>query len=456
MGPIDQIIDSRGKVPVKAALCEAGKSIGDSRLVFVPCSPEENSLLGSTSNKSAAEDLSLEDIAFLYDAEGHLDRLHLEKVAKKAGPLFGAHEEEMILDWIALSSFAKDVLTIQEAVNGRHPFENLSSQESGASLIAKSRAKECGTVGQFVIYSYETQVGANINGDFIRTLPQFPIFAKSSVGDGFDYVFAQLEEVDGLAFVSTTLFSFKQEISVRVFAAVLSAVGIDFKRTSDTVSAISVLGESDITSGCGTSIPTGIDIEVCAEEDIVSKDDLPHLQKLISFLASLNLRKIVVDFFRADKDNGHMVFPNYASYLWYGFMQSRGQVKIGVCEICGKGFSLAGHRGVARRFCSDKCKTKAKNERTRHRRDQARMQFLSGKSVDDITRCLYAEELATTSLLKHKTFDEARSAVVGLLATYPEIKHMVSNDIHCGDGAFADRCFIEGVFSEKDFLHIRG
>ena len=442
----DQIIDSQGRVPVTGARCKVGSTLEESIIEFFLQRPEEKT--GKVANAGgASEQAAVEDIAFLCDGDGKIDRLLLEKLAARMGPLFGANREESALDWAAESAFVRDVMEMQEVVNGCGTFDRLDDPGAGASLVAKSEIKNNATGSRFVLYTYEAQLGVLADGNLIRALPEFPVFAKASVGNGFDYAFAQLEDVGGgKVALSATLFSFKHEISALDFAAVLDSVGIDRDDAYKDNLVSKAARELCFSGDCPAALRRNVGGDVEAKPRRLGVEDAPHLQKLIYFLVSLNLKKISIDLFRVSGSDGYMVFPNRLSYLWYGFMKSRDQVKIGVCEVCGKGFSLAGHRGIERRFCSEACKTKAKNARTRVRRDKARALFLEGAEVDDIARVLYKDELSENAKApKRKTFEQARAAIVRSIATYPKVKRMIEDDLHCGDGSFAKRCLAEGI-----------
>ena len=115
--------------------------------------------------------------------------------------------------------------------------------------------------------------------------------------------------------------------------------------------------------------------------------------------------------------------------------------RIGYCARCRKPFSLVGHRGIDRRFCSEACKTAAKNERTRNRRNALREAFLAGEGVAALAHRYYPDETAAAGGAK----------VRRELETWPKLKHEVDDAIEA-EGWHAGllaRCRAEGLTVER-------
>ena len=111
-------------------------------------------------------------------------------------------------------------------------------------------------------------------------------------------------------------------------------------------------------------------------------------------------------------------------------------MKIGLCEVCGKGFSLTGHRGIKRRFCSEECKTKAKNRRRKEATVRVREMFAEGMSVAQIAAEMYPKDAAVTGEQK----------VQALLGQWVELKHRLAAEAAAGENRpLALRCAEEGV-----------
>lgn len=123
------------------------------------------------------------------------------------------------------------------------------------------------------------------------------------------------------------------------------------------------------------------------EESLVALNVLSfehELTALVQALVISHLSGAHVDVFQGNESTGFLSFDSYLSWLWFDFSRKLSTVKIGYCEQCGRAYSLAGHRGVKRHYCSDRCKTDAKNERTRKETAKIRELFGTGAGVRDI------------------------------------------------------------------------
>lgn len=148
-----------------------------------------------------------------------------------------------------------------------------------------------------------------------------------------------------------------------------------------------------------------------------------------------------MDVFAADERTGHLSFASRLSWLWYDFSRRLDVARIGYCARCRRPFSLVGHRGVDRRFCSQACKTAAKNERSHRRRDALRRDFLAGAPVEEVaSRYFEGDDPA-----------DARAKALRELETWPALKHAVDEAVG-RDGWRAPllaRCRAEGLDVER-------
>lgn len=116
------------------------------------------------------------------------------------------------------------------------------------------------------------------------------------------------------------------------------------------------------------------------------------------------MNDIQVDVFSTDESTGPFVFGSYLSWLWYDFSLGIGQARIHYCARCGKGFSTAGHRGIEKRYCSDRCREAAHNERTAQSKAWARRLFLQKEmSIDAIRKRLFAHEQKPPAVSESKS-----------------------------------------------------
>ena len=132
-------------------------------------------------------------------------------------------------------------------------------------------------------------------------------------------------------------------------------------------------------------------------------------------------------------------FDTYLAYLWFLFSKKLGDVKIGYCARCGKAFSLARRRGVPKKFCSEECKTAAKNDKTRQLQIDIRQAYAEGDGVSEIAAAFFPKQASGVAC------DKVRH----MLATWVELKHDVDADIAQGSGDIVKRCVAEGVFDQK-------
>ena len=457
MDLMDQLRTTQGRFPVKFAECslEGGLSQAMIRFVFddsgaaQECKAEE-------AGKGRFREFGVEDLAFLYGSDGCLDHILLQDLALKSGPLFGAHAEESVADWVTESHMVKDVVALQEVLNGQKLYALVNSNpETGeGALVAKSHVRSPHTRNSFDMYSFTVNIVEGTTDSFFSGMPSFPHFKKFAAVSMYDYAFFDLSRDEYGSFLTVTLFAFKREITAYDFAVAISA--FDESEVLDEAAFKTLWEQASREIGLSASdLPAnyfGLSGELEIDDVACGKNDAPHLQKLVHAIISLHLQGIGIDVFRSTESDDFMVFPNYLSYLWYRFSRQLGQVKIGYCEMCGRGFSLAGHRGISRSYCSERCKTKAKNARVKRQRDLCRELFIEkGMSVSEVAKQVYKEELSgKVRANKKKTIEDAVRLVRQNLVGYPAFKHLVDDDLRAGAGApFVRRCMDEGVLSPE-------
>lgn len=457
MDLIEQLRTTQGRFPVKSAICELEGGLLEAKIRFrFDDSGKEPSGNLRGSDTSRSREFGIEDLAFLYGSNGHLDHMLIQDLAGKTGPIFGAHRKEFIADWVTESHMVKDVVTIQEVLNGRKPYALINGGCDSAhnAMVAKAIVRNASTSNSFAMYSFTVSMAEGTTAAFFGSMPTFPHFKKFSAQGAFDYAFFDLGEDDFGRYMTITLFAFKREITAFDFAVAISAFIGEEENGEDYLADLMKQASDEIGFSI-ESLPDnyfGLSGELSVEEISLDKSDAFHLQKLVHAIVSLHLRGIGIDVFRSNESDDFMVFPNYLSYLWYRFSRQLGQVKIGYCEMCGRGFSLAGHRGISRSYCSERCKTKAKNARVKRQRDLCRELFLDKRlTVEEVAKTVYSEELSgQVRANKKKSLDGACSQVRKNLVGYPAFKHKVDDDLKAGKGApFVRRCMDEGVLSAE-------
>lgn len=413
---LDQIRTPQGRYPVRdAAIVRDGE---EPLLSFAFRTPEEL----AAAPDDGASGIGLEDI-------GVLSQETLVGLARATGPLFGPAPRELVADWQSAAGAALVAMEIQEAVNGAKPI-GLVNQH-----VSTTRVKNPGTGNDFNLYALSLPLPAGELARYRRCMPPLPWFRKFDDPAAFDYAFASVDEEDGASFLSVVLLSFSEEIAFADFAAAVACFSDDGDARALAARATGDAALLDAAAPYDAHMLDGLE----AHEATIDESDRPALQRLVHALISLHAQGISVDPFRASAEEGFLVFDTYLSYLWYRFSKGLDRVEIGYCEQCGTAFSLAGHRGIQRRFCSERCKTQAKNARTKQRTNEARQLFEEGRSVKEIARILNGREPSRAQI----------ESVRASLARWVDLKHRVDADLRANRGApLARRCLDEGVFTE--------
>lgn len=426
----DQIKTSQGRLPSRGAhlvVCD-GAAVG---IEFDLLAPQQIAA-GEQGALCVGLALGIEDLSVI--------KLISEAVsfAKESGPLFGSSSNESIADWQNAIALAHEVVSLQEMLNGAKPFV------PSVLNIDKSVARVAHTGAIFSIYSASFDMGSAESSDYAAMLPRLPWLKKFRQQEGFDYSFMSAEVDEGHLVLSVFLLSFECEISALDFAAAFSYFVEDEAVVGEALRAL--VGDVSLASQDWTV--EGVlgllsnEANLLVSESPISEDDFPHLQKMIYALISLHLQGVRIDVFSSTESDEFMAFDNYLSYLWYGFARKLGQVKIGYCEQCGRGFSLTGHRGQKRRFCSAECKTKAKNARTKEQRDDVRRRFMEGESVAQIARGCFPSESAR----------EGRARVRASLVGWKVLQHKLDAAIVTRGEHFdlVSRLVEEGLITKDD------
>lgn len=428
---VDRVKSSQGRIPVKSVRlfgCSSGLREGD--IAFELESPQsldraaEGGLPAHLEPKLGLEDLSVARRG------GFVTEDEVAELAAKTGPLFGRSDRESVADWLNVLAIAHNVVTMQEVLNGAKPLS------AGTMPVGKSVVEAVRTDETFEIFSVAFALGSDGESDYERLMPELPLLKKFRAGGSYDYAFAAKEVEEGSAILYLLLLSFKREIAASDFAAAVAY----FLDDEDVARRALPLYEGGMSDEGALGLISGAD-DLAVTDHEVGEADFPHIQRLIYALISLHLEGVRIDVFDSNESDDFMVFDSYLSYLWYDFAKKLGKVRIGYCEQCGKGFSLTGHRGIKRRFCSEACKTKAKNERMRQQRDSVRESFAKGRSVDEIARALF----------KTESGEAARQHVISQLKGWKRLQRDIDAAILLRDERrdLLKRCLDEGVISEE-------
>ena len=322
-----------GSIPFKKVNLienEPNRSVGEAQLVFELYMPTE--LAGSKSNEGPAHSERHADLIRLAscieptavkEQPFRASLFNVLDYAEQTGPLFGKHAIESVRDWANAAMAALIAMRIQEYLNGSCTIAKVSALER----IEKSVVTCAANGSSFKIYTTILRAG----GDYTNSFKSLPIVRKIESDAGYFYAFMfMIDEEESL--VALNVLSFEHELTANDFS-VLQAMFYMDEDSSLEISARLKVNNS--------------------EESFYVIDPQADIQER-------------------------------RSWLWFDFSRKLSTVKIGYCEQCGRAYSLAGHRGVKRHYCSDRCKTDAKNERTRKETAKIRELFGTGASVRDI------------------------------------------------------------------------
>lgn len=445
---LDQLRTAYGRYPVTDAVCETGSLANEPCIRFsFPNAASADAATGKASSK----ELTLDEFAFFTEVtpngELFVDHVRLENLARKTGPVFGPAKLEPVKNWVAESFLVSAVLSIQSVVNSAQAnpgcLEALYDERKVAiskSVLAGGKRNE-----EFALFSLSFAIDEETAKGIFPVEATFPL-VKSYVSNGsYDYVFIGYEEGDRTTLV-IDLFALSREMTLGDFLAAyesfFASLSSNLELQPDAHEALlkqaAYLGIDVSDAAKGTTVFDG-SFEVSSVP--FCPGDAFHLQKLVHAIASLHLSGVTIDLFQSSETDNFMVFPNYISYLWYRFAHQLGQVEVGYCEVCGRGFSCLKGRGKPRKYCSEKCKTNAKNKRVKDERDLVRKLFLEqGLSVSEIVRQVYGKVGG----------DVSASRVQSCLRNYPAFKHKVDDDLkECKGAPFVRRCMDEGVLSAE-------
>lgn len=433
MNVIDQLKTPQGRIPVHDVRLVQGEL---PYLEFVPATAASRSASPAQAMPRSSSKIGIEDLAFV-DKDGLLS------LALQTGPLFGTDVCESLVDWQSAANVARAVVTVQEVVNGGKPLAVLQADEESQSeaLVAKTLAKNVETGNDFSIFAISFAVDASMENDYVAHMPNMP-WLKKFVGDEFDYVIGDIEhDPDGIDYLTVTLFSFEREITPLDFALVLSCF-YDGAHTDELIEQAkrNIAGFAEEEGDPSVQfVATTVEGKLDVRESVLVEEDAVSLRHLVQALISLHLEGVRVDLFRSTEDDDFLSFDTYLAYLWFLFSKKLGDVKIGYCARCGKAFSLAHRRGVPKKFCSEECKTAAKNDKTRQLQIDIRQAYAEGDGVSEIAAVFFPKQASGVAC------DKVRR----MLATWVELKHDVDDDIAQGSGELAKRCIVEGVFDQK-------
>ena len=433
MRQIDQIKTSRGKLPCKSVSClDDG---GTTTLRFVLDTPHDTPALGA--EERGKDRYCLTDFAFATTVE------HLLDIARETGPLFGRESSESIASWTYAMTVAREAITLQEALNGTKPLNIATDSDQLGVHLVKTQLRNATSHRPFTVYTCAFMLASPGAREYEAALPSLPWFRKFGGHDSFDYAIVTSDAFeDGTSELSVSVLSFSREITAADFATMCAYFNNEPLSLFEQADAALPFDRADLEQSANL-IAADQTLIACLDQ-AVDKADFPHLRRLVHTLASIHLENVKLDLFSSTDEDSFMSFPDYLSYLWYDFAQNLGVTKVGYCEQCGQGFSLAGHRGLPRRFCSEACKTKAKNKRTKALRESSRQRYFEGRlTVDQIV----------AELPEDNRMADPHTTIHGYLRTAPGARDAIERALRersADDRAFIERCVQDEIVSTNE------
>lgn len=375
------------------------------------------------------------------DAEIELYDERLLEFARTHGPLFAreplalpagvgplgpdAPFDESRALWASAAIVANLAVVAQECANGTLPPSGI---EGALGNFIHLRVRGTGADDEFDL----RVVSRPASPDYVTWLDA-PLFVRREQDQGdsrLSYGFVLPGPDGGL---DLAVASFGHEISTPDWHLLLRALELDpagAERVRDQL----VASGHDV-SGTATGELSG---DLAGEVVAPGAGDLGALATLVRTLVAAHMRDAHIDVFAVGGETGYFSFASHLSWLWYDFSHDLASVRVKYCARCGRGFSVAGHRGPERIYCSAACRNAAHNRRSSSRRDDIRSGFLrGGADVETLARAHFPD------------LDEgdARAAVRDVLSSWPALKHAIDEAIEeCGwDAPLLRRCAEQGL-----------
>ncbi len=359
------------------------------------------------------------------EGEPRPNRELLFELACITGPMFGGDDGvETLRSWSYAAYAALLACRIQECANRRKPVTVLNAMH----VVNKSVVKDADGTTIFTVID----VALNPYGGYASVFDGLPVVRRSTRSDGYEYSFAvPTKDESESPFIEFIAVRLDHELTVSEFKYLLQMFEAS-EGAEATLRKKTNLAKSQVAWD-----QDGVTFEHAMLEDA----DAPALEALVQVMIAAHLGSVRVDVFQGDQETGFLSFDSYLSWLWYDFSRGLSAVTLGYCESCGRAFSLVGHRGIERRYCSESCKTDAKNKRTASQRDKVRALFLNeGLSISEIaTRMDMSGSTGESSIRKN-------------LSQWVKLKHLISDELSECDFGMAplfNRCLEERLDMDR-------
>lgn len=390
---------------VKTIGPQVGQTPSDTLLAFDLYRPVELSELKQNASPMHSErHADLIKLASCVEPTGNpespirMDVDNIVEFARQTGPLFGVRDTELVRDWAYAAVSALVAVRIQEFLNGNCSIAKVSAIRQIDKVVITSEADG----SSFSMYS----IYLGISGGYAACFKSLPIIRRIESNDGFFYAFVSATGDAAGSVVEFRVFSFGHELTLEDFETLklLLALSDDDSRTA--------LQHLKLIPSEQSYYDIAPNASIVPQNRPLDDTDKGALTALVQALVIAHLSGAHVDVFQGSESTGFLSFDSYLSWLWFDFSRKLSTVRIGYCEQCGRAFSLAGHRGMERKYCSEKCKTDAKNEKTRQETLEIRRRFSLGQSINEIAETTdrrpdyIRKQLSKWTQLKHELEDD--------------------------------------------------
>lgn len=337
--------------------------------------------------------------------------------ARGSGPLFGdGSGVESFRSWAYAADAAMLAIRLQECINGKRGPETLRSLERVDKLELRL-SKRASAISIFSLCFYTVRRDDPM-------LAQLPL-VRRTLGDGtYLYAFVSVGAPHGMrddekpTRIVCSVIETSSELSRSEFGALATLLELEGHAQEKVAERLDITEEVCFADE---------EVEVLPDEPF-SKEDLPAFEALVQAMTAVHLGSVKIDLFQGDQTTGFFSFDSLHSWLWYDFVRDGNVAAIGYCEECGRPFSLVKHRGIERRYCSEVCKTNAKNNRNKERRDRARALFSEGRSVEEISRVIYGSDRSGIHRIRAD------------LSAWVQLKHDLEEELLSGSMELYARC----------------
>lgn len=398
----------QGFIPFKGVKTigpQVGQTPSDTLLAFDLYRPVELSELKQNASPMHSErHADLIKLASCVEPTGNPEspiRMDVDNIvdfARQTGPLFGVRDTELVRDWAYAAVSALVAVRIQEFLNGNCSIAKVSAIRQIDKVVITSEADR----SSFSMYS----IYLGISGGYAACFKSLPIIRRIESNDGFFYAFVSATGDAAGSVVEFRVFSFDHELTLEDFETLklLLALSDDDSRAA--------LQHLKLVPSEQSYYDIAPDASIVPQNRPLDDTDKGALTALVQALVIAHLSGAHVDVFQGSESTGFLSFDSYLSWLWFDFSRKLSTVRIGYCEQCGRAFSLAGHRGMERKYCSEKCKTDAKNEKTRQETLEIRRRFSLSQSINEIAEATerrpdyIRKQLSKWTQLKHELEDD--------------------------------------------------